>query len=91
MTNNVTSSTFPNLIAISLFNYFKRGGDGNAPVLVDYRAVGGNSTVEAWYRGAIGNLTAYAAGYTGAATSLQSFSDPRLMLVSSACIILSSF
>lgn len=35
-------------------------------MLADFRAVGGNETVEAWFRGYIGNQTAYEEGYTGA-------------------------
>ena len=67
LTSNVTSAAFPNLIAVSLFNYFKRGGDGSAPVLADFRSVGGNASVEWWFRNDIGNQTAYDLGYAGAA------------------------
>ncbi|KAK4704507.1 hypothetical protein P7C70_g1703, partial [Phenoliferia sp. Uapishka_3] len=72
LTSNVTAAAFPNLIAVSIFNYLKRGGDGSAPVLADFRAVGGNATVEQWFRNDIGNQTAYDLGYTGAATKLGS-------------------
>jgi hypothetical protein len=64
LTGNVTAAAFPNLRAVSLFNYFKRA---TAPVLADFRCVGGNATVEAWFRDWFGNQTAYDLGYTGGA------------------------
>ncbi|KAL8281018.1 hypothetical protein RQP46_006697 [Phenoliferia psychrophenolica] len=71
MTSNVTGAAFPNLIAVSLFNYFKRGGDEATPVLADFRVVGGNQTVEAWFRNDIGNQTAYDLGYTGGGGTMR--------------------
>lgn len=69
LTSNVTSAMFPNLLAVSLFNYFKRG---ELPVLADFRSVGGNATVEQWFRNSIGNQTAYDLGYTGAGSKMGS-------------------
>ncbi|SGY17997.1 BQ5605_C015g07948 [Microbotryum silenes-dioicae] len=71
MTSNTTAIRFPNLQAVSLFNYLKRGGEGTE-VLVDFRAIGGNQTVEDWFRNVIGNQTAYEIGYTGAAGRVSS-------------------
>jgi hypothetical protein len=70
LTSNATATRFPRLKAVSLFNYLKRGGDETNQaneVLVDFRATGGNQTVENWFRGYMGNQTAYEMGYTGAA------------------------
>lgn len=68
LTSNSTAQRFPRLKAVNLFNYLKRGGDDGAnEVLVDFRATGGNSTVENWYRGYMGNQTAFEMGYTGGA------------------------
>lgn len=64
LTSNTTAANFPNLVALSLFNYFKRA---NAPVLADFRYLLGNETVEVWLRGSIGNQTAFDLGYTGLA------------------------
>lgn len=72
LTSNSTAQRFPRLKAVSLFNYLKRGGDDGAnEVLVDFRATGGNSTVENWYRGYMGNQTAFEMGYTGSAPALK--------------------
>ena len=71
LTSNATAQRFPRLKAVSLFNYLKRGGDDGAnEVLVDFRATGGNQTVENWYRGYMGNQTAFEMGYTGGARSM---------------------
>ncbi|SCV68212.1 BQ2448_333 [Microbotryum intermedium] len=70
MTSNTTAVRFPNLQAVSLFNYLKRGGEGTE-VLVDFRAIGGNKTVEDWFRNVIGNQTAYEIGYTGTAARIS--------------------
>lgn len=74
LTSNATATRFPRLKAVSLFNYLKRGGDETNQaneVLVDFRATSGNKTVENWFRGYMGNQTAYEMGYTGAAASSQ--------------------
>lgn len=70
LTSNATATRFPRLKAVSLFNYLKRGGDETNQaneVLVDFRSTGGNQTVEDWFRGYMGNQTAYEMGYTGSA------------------------
>lgn len=71
LTSNSTATRFPRLKSVSLFNYLKRGGrpesEGGKEVLADFRATGGNASVEAWFRGYMGNQTAYEEGYTGAA------------------------
>ncbi|ORY88450.1 glycoside hydrolase superfamily [Leucosporidium creatinivorum] len=72
LTSNATATRFPRLKAVSLFNYLKRGGDETNQaneVLVDFRATSGNQTVENWFRGYMGNQTAYEMGYTGTAAS----------------------
>ncbi|KAK4047445.1 hypothetical protein OIO90_006191 [Microbotryomycetes sp. JL221] len=68
LTSKSNSNEFPNLKAINLFNYLKRGGD-EKNVLADFRSVGGNSSVEQWFRGYVGNQTAYELGYTGTAAA----------------------
>ncbi|KAM0755445.1 hypothetical protein T439DRAFT_295394 [Meredithblackwellia eburnea MCA 4105] len=90
LTSNVTSALFPNLICVSMFNYFKRGGDdGGAPVLVDFRAVGGNTSVEQFFRNSIGNQTAYDAGYESRGTKVHEVAVPLLvvLLLSSVLIL----
>lgn len=62
LTQNTTALAFPNYVAASIFNHFKRGGETD--VLADFRAVGGNETVEQWFRGDMGNQTAFERGYT---------------------------
>lgn len=90
LTSNDTVERFPNLKAVSLFNYLKRGGDleggEKSEVLADFRAVGGNATVEAWYRGYIGNQTAYEEGYTGGA--VRSSAGLVLTLLTAAVALL---
>ncbi|KAH8918999.1 glycoside hydrolase family 26 protein [Atractiella rhizophila] len=57
-----TKNRFPNLTAVSFFNYIKIG-NASAEQLNDYRIVGGNATVEDWHRTFFGNQTAYQLGY----------------------------
>jgi len=69
LTSNVTAARFPNLRAVSWFNYLKKGSS-EKQVLADFRFVGGNATVEQWVRQNFGNQTAYEQGYTGTAGRL---------------------
>ncbi|GAA5951531.1 hypothetical protein JCM3765_005962 [Sporobolomyces pararoseus] len=64
LTSNTTAARFPNLRAVSWFNYLKKGSS-EKQVLADFRFVGGNATVEQWVRQNFGNQTAYEEGYTG--------------------------
>ncbi|GAA5884706.1 hypothetical protein JCM16303_005239 [Sporobolomyces ruberrimus] len=64
LTSNVTAARFPNLRAVSWFNYLKKGSS-EKQVLADFRFVGGNATVEQWVRQNFGNQTAYEEGYSG--------------------------
>ncbi|GAA5993257.1 hypothetical protein JCM10908_004536 [Rhodotorula pacifica] len=80
MTGNVTAQRFPNLRAVTWFNYLKKG-NATAEVLADFRFVGGNSTVTSWLRQNFGNQTAYEQGYTGAASSLLRSQFGRSALV----------
>ncbi|GAA5906016.1 uncharacterized protein JCM6883_002525 [Sporobolomyces salmoneus] len=64
LTANTTAARYPNLRAVSWFNYLKKGTE---EVLADFRFVGANATVEAWLRQNFGNETAYELGYTGGA------------------------
>ncbi|GAA5929829.1 uncharacterized protein JCM15063_004635 [Sporobolomyces koalae] len=69
LTANTTAARFPNLRAVSWFNYLKKASSANQ-VLADFRFVGGNSTVEAWMRQNFGNQTAYELGYSGVGTRM---------------------
>lgn len=51
LASNSTTQLFPNYLACSFFNYFKRA---NGSVLADFRYVDGNTRVESWMRGVIG-------------------------------------
>ncbi|KAM0790474.1 hypothetical protein ACM66B_003350 [Microbotryomycetes sp. NB124-2] len=82
MTSRKTLRDLPGLKAITLFNYLKRGGDGT-DVLADFRSVGGNSSVEGWFRGYMGNQTAFELGYTGAGPKVGA--SVQLLLVVVVC------
>lgn len=87
MTGNSTAQRFPNLKAITWFNYLKKG-NATAEVLADFRFVGGNSTVTSWLRENFGNQTAYEQGYTGAASSLRQSSSAIIAAPLLAVLIL---
>ncbi|GEM10981.1 glycoside hydrolase family 26 protein [Rhodotorula toruloides] len=70
MVGNATAQRFPNLKAVTWFNYLKKG-NGTAEVIADFRFVGGNKTVEGWLRQNLGNQTAYEQGYTGGGRRLE--------------------
>ncbi|GJN94409.1 hypothetical protein Rhopal_007489-T1 [Rhodotorula paludigena] len=74
MVGNETAAAFPNLKAVSLFNYLKKG-NGTAEVLADFRYVGSrdrfNATIEEWLRTNYGNNTAYLEGYSGDASAIR--------------------
>ncbi|GAA5855866.1 hypothetical protein JCM5353_003651 [Sporobolomyces roseus] len=69
LTSNTTAARYPNLRAVSWFNYLKKGSS-QQQVLADFRFVGGNATVEQWVRQNFGNQTAYENGYTGGGARL---------------------
>ena len=69
LTSNTTAARYPNLRAVSWFNYLKKGSS-EKQVLADFRFVGGNATVEQWVRSNFGNNTAYLNGYTGGGARL---------------------
>lgn len=81
LTSNVTAARFPNLRAVSWFNYLKKGSS-EKQVLADFRFVGGNATVEQWVRDNFGNQTAYEQGYTGSASSAAT----RFLVVLAAAV-----
>ncbi|GAA6015785.1 hypothetical protein JCM11491_002479 [Sporobolomyces phaffii] len=66
LTSNTTAARFPNLRAVSWFNYLKKASS-DRQVLADFRFVGGNATCEEWVRQNFGNQTAYEQGFTGGA------------------------
>ena len=48
------------------------GYETNGTQVLDYRLAEGNPDVESWFRGYLGNVTAYQGGFDGAASATAS-------------------
>ncbi|GAA96277.1 glycoside hydrolase family 26 protein [Mixia osmundae IAM 14324] len=85
MTAPAVVRKYPNLTAISWFNYFKESTNNT---LADFRAVG-QPDVTTFFRQYIGNSTAFANGYTGSADTLAHHARTLIALLPVVVTILS--
>ena len=63
------------------------GYETNGTQVLDYRLAEGNPDVESWFRGYLGNVTAYQGGFDGAAPATASpFALTLVFALASICL-----